>query len=81
MKTPLFSLVVLAMTTGSALAQEIVTVETIQPASVRTSADFTFDLTRTSDPSLVPLPAGAGDYELASTGEVQDPRSFTFDLN
>jgi|GEM_PF-5601250 len=61
---------------GVAMAQSATT-DTVQSAVTQ---DYTFDLERTVDPSLAPLPADAGDYEAASPSEVETITSVTFDL-
>jgi hypothetical protein len=92
MKPVFLSVVAFAIATGGALAQsggtvavlspsETTTIQAIEPASATTVQSFTFDLDRTADASLAPLPADAGDYGVASPSEVQQLRSITFDLD
>jgi len=78
-----FTLVASTFAGGIATAQTTTTfetVETVETAEIVVAPDYSFDLDRTSDPSMEMLPADAGDYEVASPGEVQGNSNFTFDL-
>jgi len=78
-----FTLVASTFAGGIATAQTTTTfetVETVETAEIVVAPDYSFDLDRTSDSSMEMLPADAGDYDVASPGEVQGNSNFTFDL-
>jgi len=81
-----FTLVASTFAGGIATAQTtttfetVETVETVETAEIVVAPDYSFDLDRTSDSSMEMLPADAGDYDVASPGEVQGNSNFTFDL-
>ncbi len=69
------------MTTAAmAQSENIESTTTIEPAAFTTVDSYTFDLDNTTDPALTPLPADAGDYELATPADVETITSITFDL-
>jgi len=76
-----FGIIIATVMSGNAVAQTETVTSTITTVdAVGVSQDYTFDLDQTTDSSLAPLPIDAGDYEIASPGEIQTTESFTFDL-
>ena len=92
MKTALLSVAALVIGTSTAFAASAdksgdqsttaaTYTQSIEAASARSVQTYSFNLDQTSDPSLAPLPADAGDYEAASSSEVQQLQGFTFTLD
>jgi len=83
MKKFAFAFLAASFATGAAMAQSggaVVSTGTAVESVQVIAQDYTFDLDRLTDASLAPLPADAGDYEIAAPGEVAAPVSYTFDL-
>lgn len=75
-----FTSVAFAQTTTVETETIATTIPSVPTGDIVVAQDYTFDLERTSDPSLAPLPIDAGDYEIASPGEIQSGTDYTFEL-
>jgi len=83
MKKFAFAFLAASFATGAAVAQsggDVVSSSTTVESVQVVAQDYTFDLDRVTDASLAPLPADAGDYEIAAPGEAATSATYTFDL-